>query len=323
MPLTVLVCFVVLFALIMLAVSVGLKFFDTRRKKQVVDMLQTASGEPVTRLTNLLREIETEKKTGLSGLASTLRFNDHAAALIQQAGLNWTPARLLTVMGVMAGMGFLIGVTFPLPVSAIVVAPALTLVLGSIPYLFVRFRRKKRLDALEEQLPEALEFLSRSMRAGHAFTISLEMVGEELADPLGQEFRTLFNEQNLGAPLDVALNNFGNRVPLLDIRFFTSSVLLQKQTGGNLSEILVRLAYIIRERFRLKGQVRAASAHGRMTATILTVLPIATMIGLLIVAPGYLQGMANDTDGRKLIAGALVAQVLGNYFIRKIIRIKV
>jgi tight adherence protein B len=323
MPITVIVCFVVLFALIMLAVSVGLKFFDSRRKKQVVDMLQTASGEPVTRLTNLLRELETEKKTGLNAVASTLRFNDHAAALLQQAGLSWTPGRLLTVMGVMAGMGLLIGSALPVPVSPIVTAPALAMALGSMPYLFVRYKRKKRLDGLEEQLPEALEFLSRSMRAGHAFTISLEMVGEELADPLGQEFRTLFNEQNLGAPLDVALNNFGNRVPLLDIRFFTSSVLLQKQTGGNLSEILVRLAYIIRERFRLKGQVRAASAHGRMTATILTVLPIATMIGLLIVAPGYLQGMANDDDGRKLIAGALVAQVLGNYFIRKIIQIKV
>ena len=120
---------------------------------------------------------------------------------------------------------------------------------------------------LEEQFPESLDFLARSMRAGHAFSISLEMLGEEMADPLGQEYRTLFNEQNLGAPLDVALRNFAERVPLLDVRFFTSSVLLQKQTGGNLSEILGRLAYVIRERFRLKGQVKAASAHGRMTAT--------------------------------------------------------
>jgi tight adherence protein B len=142
------------------------------------------------------------------------------------------------------------------------------LTFGVLHYVFVRKKRAKRLDQLEEQFPEALDFLARSMRAGHAFSISLEMIGEELPDPLGQEFRTLFNEQNLGAPLDVALRNFTNRVPLLDCRFFTSSVLLQKQTGGNLSEILARLAYVIRERFRLKGQVKAASAHGRMTATI-------------------------------------------------------
>jgi tight adherence protein B len=168
-----------------------------------------------------------------------------------------------------------------------------------------------------------LDFLARSMRAGHAFTISLEMLGEEAPDPLGQEFRALFNEQNLGAPLDIALNNLTNRIPLLDVRFFTSSVMLQKQTGGNLSEILQRLAYVIRERFRLKGQVKAASAHGRLTATILTVLPIATMLGLLIVAPGYLQGMAADPDGRKMIFGAIFAQILGNFFIKKIINIKV
>jgi tight adherence protein B len=161
------------------------------------------------------------------------------------------------------------------------------------------------------------------MRAGHAFTISLEMLGDELADPLGQEFRTLFNEQNLGAPMDVALRNFTERVPLLDARFFTSTVLLQKQTGGNLSEILSRLAWVIRERFRLKGQVRAASAHGRLTATVLTLMPICTMLALLVVAPGYLQGMAKDSDGKWLIGGAIAAQVLGNYFIKKIINIKV
>ena len=161
------------------------------------------------------------------------------------------------------------------------------------------------------------------MRAGHAFTISLEMLGEELADPLGQEFRALFNEQNLGAPLDVALRNFAERVPLLDARFFISSVLLQKQTGGNLSEILSRLAYVIRERFRLKGQVKAASAHGRLTATILTILPIATMVGMMLVAPSYLKSMAEDSDGKWLIGGAIVAQILGNFFIKRIINIKV
>ena len=162
------------------------------------------------------------------------------------------------------------------------------------------------------------------MRAGHAFSISLEMLGDEMADPLGQEFRTLFNEQNLGAPMEVALRNLTERVPLLDVRFFASSVMLQKQTGGNLSEILSRLAYVIRERFRLKGQVNAASAHGRLTAAILTVLPIAPCCALLIVAPGYLQGMA-DRSGRQVAdrrrhrgAGDLAISV-----IRKIINIKV
>jgi tight adherence protein B len=318
-PVGVIVAFIVVFALIMIAVSVGLKFFDARRKRQVADMLQTASGEPVVTVANLLKEIEPDKPTGLKALIGSLHFSKHAQEMIQQAGLNWTPTRLISAMALMtvpgAALGMMLAGTAGLVMGA--------LALGLAPYLFVRKKRTRRLDALEEQFPESLDFLARSMRAGHAFSISLEMVGEELPDPLGQEFRTLFNEQNLGAPLDIALRNFTNRVPLLDCRFFTSSVLLQKQTGGNLSEILSRLAYVIRERFRLKGQVKAASAHGRMTATILTLLPVATMLGLLAVAPGYLQGMAADPDGKKMIAAAVIAQVLGNFFIKKIIKIKV
>src|SRR3954452_6435729 len=318
-PVGVIVAFIIVFALIMIAVSVGLKFFDARRKRQVADMLPTASGEPVVTVANLLKELEPDKKTGIKAVVASLHFSHHAQEMIQQAGLNWTATRLISAMGLMtipgAGLGFMAAG----PSGTVIGA----LLFGTLPYIFVRKKRTKRLDQLEEQFPEALDFLARSMRAGHAFSISLEMIGEELPDPLGQEFRTLFNEQNLGAPLDVALRNFNNRVPLLDARFFTSSVLLQKQTGGNLSEILSRLAYVIRERFRLKGQVKAASAHGRMTATILTLLPVATMLALLFVAPGYLQGMAADPDGKKMIAAAVVAQVLGNFFIKKIIKIKV
>jgi tight adherence protein B len=319
MPIGVIVAFIVVFALIMIAVSVGLKFFDARRKRQVASMLQTASGEPVVTVANLLKEIEPDKATGLKALITSLHFSKHAQEMIQQAGLNWTASRLVSAMGLMTIPGAGVGLMVAGPSGCVLGA----LGFAFLPYLFVRRKRTKRLDALEEQFPEALDFLARSMRAGHAFSISLEMVGEELPDPLGQEFRTLFNEQNLGAPLEVALRNFTNRVPLLDCRFFTSSVLLQKQTGGNLSEILSRLAYVIRERFRLKGQVKAASAHGRMTATILTLLPVATMLALLFVAPGYLQGMAADPDGKMMIAGAVIAQVLGNFFIKKIIKIKV
>jgi tight adherence protein B len=314
---------VVIFVLVLMATSVGLKFFDARRKKQVADMLQTASGESVVKITNLLKEIDPDKPTGFKALVARLHFSRHAQEQIQQAGLNWSPTRLLTAMALAMipglGLGAWTKILLNGPTSAVVFA----LITGSIPYLIVRHKRTVRLNTLEAQFPDSLDFLARSMRAGHAFSISLEMLGEEMADPLGQEFRALFNEQNLGAPLDIALRNFTLRVPLLDVRFFTSSVLLQKQTGGNLSEILSRLAYVIRERFRLKGQVKAASAHGRLTATILTMLPVATMLGLLVVAPGYLQSMAADDDGKWMIGGAIFAQILGNYFIKRIINIKV
>jgi tight adherence protein B len=323
MPATVIVSFVVVFALMLLAVSVGMKYFENRRKKQVSGMLMTAAGEPVVTLSNLLKDLEPETPGGLKGVLKSIQFTKHADEQLQQAGITWSSSKLVAAMGIAAIPGLGVGAILPVLFNGFLTAVVLGLAFATLPYFFVRHKRKVRLDTMEEQFPEALDFLARSMRAGHAFTISMEMLGEELAEPLGQEFRTLFNEQNLGAPLEVALRNFTQRVPLLDVRFFSSSVMLQRQTGGNLSEILTRLAYIIRERFQLKGQVRAASSHGRMTASILTALPILTMFGLLVVAPGYLQGMANDSDGKWLIGGSVVAQILGNLTIKKIINIKV
>lgn len=319
----VLISFVVVFALVLCAVSVGMKFFEAKRKNQVTGMLNTAAGARQITISNLLKEAEPDKPTGLRAVLASLQFTRKAEIRIAEAGMTWTSGRLITAMAVMALPGLVLGAMFPLLMNAPITCLTLAACGGCLPYLFVGHKRKKRLSALEDQFPDALDFLARSMRAGHAFSISLEMLGEELEDPLGQEFRALFNEQNLGAPLDIALRNFAARVPLIDARFFTTSVLLQKQTGGNLSEILARLSYIIRERFRLKGQVRAASAHGRLTATILTILPIALMVGMLLVAPGYLQGMAATADGKKMIGGAIVAQVLGKFFINKIIAIKV
>jgi len=323
MPSNVLLTFFVIFLIVLLAVSAGTKFFEARRKQRMTSMIESASGQPTVTVATLLKELEPDKFGGIKGLLQSFQFSKHAQVQLQQAGMNWSSSRLIGAMALAAIPGFGLGALLPLLLNGPLTAVILAVLCALIPYFIVRKKRTARLGRFEDQFPEALDFLARSMRAGHAFTISLEMLGDELADPLGQEFRTLFNEQNLGAPLDVALTNFTERVPLLDARFFTSTVLLQKQTGGNLSEILSRLAWVIRERFRLKGQVRAASAHGRLTATVLTLMPIGTMLGLLVVAPGYLQGMAKDSDGKWMIGGAIAAQVLGNYFIKKIINIKV
>jgi len=318
------ISFLILFIVIMVAVTLGSKYFDQKRKKQVSSMLDTTSGEkaPEVSITNLLMEPADDNRSWFERFIEGLDFAQKLQARMQQAGLDWTPTKFLVLSVMCSLIGGVAGVRFPvigMGVSSVVFG----LMTACLPYFYIRRTRTKRLNKLEEQFPEALEFLARSMRAGHAFTISLEMLGEELPEPLGQEFRTLFNEQNLGAALEVALANLCNRVPLLDVRFFSSSVLLQKQTGGNLAEILTRLADVIRERFRLKGQVKAASAHGRLTATILMIMPIGTMFALLVVSPGYLQGMAKDPDGRWLIAFAIVGQIIGNYFIRRIIKIKV
>jgi tight adherence protein B len=321
MPIVIAVSFLIMFAIVMVAVSVGYRFFESQRKKQVEGMLNVVSGQPAEGLETVVLEAPTEDL--LDSFFKNSGEMEKLRKFIQQAGLTWSPTRLLVSTVIGASLGALLG-WFIRPLGFIALSMLIgTLAFGSFPYMYVSVKRRKRLAEIEAQLPEALDFLARSMRAGHAFSISLEMLGQESPDPLGQEFRVLFNEQNLGAPMDVAMQNFSDRIPLLDIRMFVSCVLLQRQTGGNLSEILIRLSYVIRERFKLKGQVKAASAHGKMTATILSILPLFMILALPIVAPGYLSGMAKDPDGKWLIAGAVVAQLLGYYVMRRIVDIKV
>jgi len=318
-PTYIAIMFLVLFAIVMVAVSVGYRFIELQRKKQVEGMLHVAAGEGDDETSILMGEREDDPAGSFLQQAAFTKIQ----TFIQQAGMTWTVSHFLGATTIGAVVGGVLG-WFLNPLGFLVLSiPLMAALIGSIPYWTLRIKRSKRVSAFETQLPEALDFLARSMRAGHAFSISLEMLGQESPDPLGQEFRVLFNEQNLGAPLEAALRNFSDRVPLLDVRLFVSSILLQKQTGGNLSEILIRLAYVIRERFRLKGQVKAASAHGRLTAGVLSILPIVLVIALLFIAPGYLQGMAADPDGKWLILGAITAQCLGYYIMRRIVDIKV
>lgn len=314
--------FIVIFVLVVFAAGVGFNYWEAQRKKKVKEMLRTAAGPAVISDAKVLLEDPEENGDSIGKLISQLSFSARLERKIQQAGLDWTVANVCGITGLLTVVGAIAGLRFPLwvPGASSVIG---AVVLGSLPHLYLSRRRSKRLDQFEEQLPEALDFLGRAMRAGHAFSISLEMLSDESPAPLGLEFRKVFNEQNLGLPIETALKNLAERIPLLDVRFFVSAVLLQRETGGNLAEILSKLAHVIRERFKLKGQVKAASAHGRITGGILTAMPVVLMLGLLVVAPGYLQGMANDPDGRYLIAGSVIGILLGHFTIRKIIDIKV
>ena len=242
-------------------------------------MLNTASGQPRT-ASQPAEESDPEKPTGFKALLGSFSLSSKARVRIPQAGMNGRARPIGGRHG--AGWPFPGSVwdLFPVPVERPGHRHGRWRGIGaSMPYVYVSVKRKKRLDTLEEQFPEALDFLARSMRAGHAFSISLEMLGEELEQIRWARNSAPFSTSRTWARRSTSPCAISpTRVPLLDARFFTSSVLLQKQTGGNLSEILSRLAYVIRERFRLKGQVKAASAHGRLTATILTVLPMATML---------------------------------------------
>jgi tight adherence protein B len=315
-------CFLLIFALLLFSISFALRFYENKRRKKLVSMLRTVTEGGEERHVNLLIDDRaTRVQAGGSIVAGVIA---HFTRTLGESGLDWTPTRLAATIAVAFMIGAIASAFIPVESPPLALrALATGLCTGAAPFWYVNKKRGKRLDALEAQLPDALDFLARSMRAGHAFTISLEMVGEEIHEPLGQEFRALFNEQNLGASLDRSLASFGRRVPITDVRFFNSAVLLQRQTGGNLSEILNRLSLIIRERFRLKGQVKAVSAHGRLTATILTILPLATLGGLMATSPSYLDPMFHTPIGRKLLMAGGVAQIIGNMVIRKIIKIKV
>ena len=319
----VLFLFFCVLAIVLVASAIGLNYLETRRKQQVKEALHKLDGSPVQKAvqTEILNIPEDDNP--LMRLTSNLNIWTELELTIQQSGLEFTPTGLAGMMFIAAIVGFVVGWKVKVLIFRELSAPALAVAFGFLPLLYVRWQRKKRFAEFEEQFPEALDFLARAMRAGHAFSVCLDMLGAESPDPVGLEFRTLFNEQNLGSPIEVCFANMIRRTPLPDVRFFISAVMLQKRTGGNLSEILSRLSYIIRERFQLRGQVKASSSHGRMTAGVLLALPIALMLALMAVAPDYLKSMANDPDGKWLIVAAVIAQGLGFYTIRRIINVKI
>jgi tight adherence protein B len=315
------ITFLVLFGIVLMVVSIGLKFVEAQRKKKVGELLQTVSSEIAVQQTSILQD-ESDRSEVFSAVAE-LPVLKTLQTKIQQAGLGWSAAGVTMAMCALAVVGCLLGLRVRVPMFREFSIAALGFAFGMMPYFYVVRKRHKRLNEFEQQFPESLDFLARSMRAGHAFTVSLEMMADESPEPLGPEIRQVYHEQNLGAPIEVALRNLAGRVPLLDVRFFVSAVLMQRETGGNLAEILTKLAFVIRERFRLKGQVKAVSAHGRITALILSVMPIVTMMLLFVIAPGYLEGMAGDSDGKIIILCAVVAQLAGYIWMKKIINIKV
>jgi len=254
-------------------------------------------------------------------LVEKYQLGPKLGAFLEQAGMSWTPAHFiqLTIMAT-AGGAVVTWLFLPVP-SALI--PVIAAAAGALPFLVVSRKRKARLKKFEEIFPDALEFVSRSMRAGHAFSVSLEMIHREFQEPVASEFRRTFEEHNLGLPMETALQKMAERVPSLDVHFFVSAVLLQKRTGGNLAEILDKLAYVIRERFKLRGRIRAVSAHGKMTATALSCIPIAVAILMFYTNPDYVKFFFTDDVGQIMLGSAVALQLIGYGVMRKIVDIEV
>jgi tight adherence protein B len=226
----------------------------------------------------------------------------------------------LVVVTRLIGTAFATGIGGAVAVWAVAIAAAAFA--GILPITVLRFKRTRRMRKFEEQFPEALDLLSRALRAGHAFVTGIEMVGTEMPAPVGPEFRLLYDQQNYGMPMADALRAFAERIPVLDARFFVTAVLIQRESGGNLSEVLENLSGVIRERFRVKRQMHVVSAHGRITGWILVCLPPVLAIVLMSVHKEHRQLMFGEALGVRMMLAAAGLQVVGTLIIRKIVNVE-
>jgi len=192
-----------------------------------------------------------------------------------------------------------------------------------IPYAWASHMRARRFAKFEEKFPEAIDTLARAVRAGHAFTTALEMIANEISEPVASEFRQLYEEQKFGLPVREALLNLTGRVPLVDVKFFVTAVMLQRETGGNLAEILDNLSYVIRERFKILRQVRVHTAQGRLTMVLLMALPPTIVVIMQVLNPGFIRPLFTDPIGHAFIVGGITLQTIGYFVIRRIVRIQV
>lgn len=268
--------------------------------------------------------IHSEEKNVLLATKFLQRFQlqTRLQELIEQAGMKWSTQRLVnTCLVAVVAVGAVAWMMLPAQLQHFFWIPAVAA--GAFPILFVVRKRRARMRRFEELFPDSLEFVSRSMRAGHAFSVSLEMIHREFQEPLAGEFRRTFEEHNLGLPLDVALQKLAKRVPSLDVHFFVSAVLLQKRTGGNLAEILDKLAYVIRERFKLRGRIRAISAHGRMTGLALSCIPVGVAVLMFYTNPDYVRFFFLDDVGNIMLGCAIALQIIGYLVMKHITKIEV
>ena len=242
------------------------------------------------------------------------------ARLIEQSGIKTTPSAIVTMtIGAAAAAALVASLFIHVPFAPIVAGA----IGATIPYGWLRYKKGSRLRRFEEQFPEALDLLSRAIRAGHAFQTAMGMVGDDLTPPVGPEFKKTFDEQNFGLPLREALNQLAERTPLLDVRFFVTAVLIQRETGGNLAEILDNLAHVVRERFKIQRQVRVHTAHGRFTGYVLLGLPAALAIVLSFINPEHMQVLFREHLGQMMLLAAIVLQTIGFIWIRQVIKIEV
>jgi tight adherence protein B len=288
-------------------------------RDRLADVEKAPERDPEAELA-LLRDEQLSKIPAFDNL---LRRSSRVSAIqeaLTQAGMKYRAGNFLLLCT-------LCGTVLGLVATLYTHNPAIgwaALVLGAfLPYSVVSYQRQKRFEKFEALFPEAIDTLARAVRAGHAFTTALELISSEVAEPLAGEFRKLYEEQKFGMPVRDALMNLTQRVPLVDVKFFVTAVMLQRETGGNLAEILDNLSYVIRERFKIQRQVKVHTAQGRMTMALLMAMPPAVVTILLIFSPEFVRPLFYDPLGHILLVSSIALQTIGYFVIRKVIKIQV
>lgn len=275
-----------------------------------------ADGERIS----ILKQRRYSKFDGLDQLLHRFQASAHVDRLLVQAGVQWSVAQFLaaSLCLLLAGLLLVQLRAVPLPAQLLVAG-----LLAAVPYAMTLRSRGARLRKIEEQLPEAADFIARALRAGHSFTNVLQMVGTELPEPLSGEFRAAHEEINYGVPLNEALHNLAERIPLTDLRYLVIAVVIQRESGGNLAEILGNISHIIRERLKLIAQVRVLSAEGRMSAWILGLLPFVVVAMMSMSNRAYISLLWDDPTGVRLMWYAFAMIVFGAFWLRRVIHIRV
>jgi tight adherence protein B len=314
--------------LVFLVVSVGvfavLSLLDQRRAqaRTLRDRLQ-AVQEPSAELGREAALLRDEMMSRIPALDTLLRRSERVSLLqktLNQGNVNIRAGNFL-MLCVVSSLAFA-GILFLASGNALFGWAGLALGFF-LPYAYASHMRAKRFQRFEERFPEAMDTLARAVRAGHAFTTALELIANEISEPVAGEFRQLYEEQKFGLPVRDALVNLTERVPLVDVKFFVTAVMLQRETGGNLAEILDNLSYVIRERFKIQRQVRVHTAQGRLTMVMLMALPPTIVMIMLTINRGFILPLFTDPIGHALIVGGITLQTIGYFFIRRIIRIQV
>ncbi len=287
--------------------------------QRIASRLAALKGEIRTEV-SLERVQQQGRMPWLHDLLVSTSPGERLARFVRSSGVSFSAGELvaLTVMLAVAGYALPALLGKPSLISA-----TLALALAVLPWWRVSAARQQRVRRFEQQFPEALDLMSRAMRAGHSFPTAIKMCGEEMAEPMGRDFRILSDEMNYGAPIAEALKNLADRVPMPDVSYFVIAVLIQRESGGNLAELLDNISSIIRQRLKLLGEVRTLSAEGRLSAYILVALPFAVALVVNIVNPEFMEVLWTDPAGMRLIGAALFSMVVGVLWMRKIIRIRV